>query len=339
MIKVLHISNTYKAGSPIRIVQCLNKYSDNKIKCNLITLGDFKNNKRLGNLKYDIDYLYNKNDINIYQKLFDEADIIHCHYEANTNVIPDRNLLNKKCIFHHHNFVKNIKNDFYCKKLVVGQYQPRIHPDALIVPNIIDIYDDILMPVKEKYDKTTIFFSYSNTSEKEGTWNDKGVRYIKPILEKIKNNNKNIDIKIYTNKPYKELMQIKQKCHISIDDIMNKSFHLTALEAASQGLITITAIDEQTKIVIDYFINNKEIINNELPFYNVNRLNLELTLLDIINSNKIEVLQKYARIWMEKYWSPQKMIKYYIDIYENIKYGNEIQYCKTFNELKNNMEG
>jgi hypothetical protein len=347
-IKVLHITDTPKAGSPIRITQCLNKYSD-IVSARCLQTSTFKGHPTLGNIEFDIDIQYNPYDSNQLeglQNILDKCDIVHLHTPNidNNGLIPNRDIFNKPCILHVHNGFTQV-NDYIRKNhkaiAVVAQYQPSFYPDDYILPNMIDINDPDLQPIYCNNKIPKVFYSYAYTSEQDNTLADKGARYIIPVLEKLEAEGL-IKAEFHHNKSYRELIKIKQQCDICIGDIMTGSFHLTELEALSQGLMVICNINDNTDLSMKYVSSNyNPYLLYHNPFiptlHNKEEQSIQQRLYDTIRIALDRDLQRYDksqnRQWMFNNWNPALLVEYYEDLYNHVLNNKPLNKCMTYNQL------
>jgi len=310
-MNILHLCNTALAGAPVHLSTIINKYTEHKSRC---ILKRTFSSAILKNLQWNYD-ITNPNSHQINQ-LVNGTDIIHFHNKPylNINVKSQRTLLQ----FHGQpqGYIPNVTfRNFNGKKLVISQYHPRFYTDALIVPNMIDIWDEKHSPLPKNENKVKIFFGYA--SELKKSWADKGVSNTQDVLNRIKNKYKDkVIIKIVTNTPYEKCLQEKRDADIVIDACSDhsKSFHLSSLEGCSVGALVINSMDDVT---FDFM---KQISQTDShPFIICEPKNLENKLQYYINKkDKLREKQTEARQWMETYWDPKILVKYFIRAYENL---------------------
>ncbi len=306
-LNILHLCPSALAGAPVHLSQILNKYtaciSKTVLKKEFTASG-------LANLRWKYD-MVDPSDIQI-RELVDWADIIHYH-----RLVYPRPFKHKPCIlqFHSpqmgyrpgrsHSWLNN-------RKLAVAQYQPLIYTDALIVPNLIDIWESTYQPEQKPDDRIKIFYSWA--SEQRGGWRDKGSNQTIKILNQLQHRyGQRVEICILNNAPYEACMQAKRTAHICIDECVTGSYHLQSLEGCSVGALTLNNLNKP----IAGFI--RQVTGQDThPFHTTNLDQLLDTLCHFIESPKeIYQLGNTARKWMEAHWDPRKMITQYTNAYFN----------------------
>lgn len=268
----VHISYTPLAGAPIRIVNALNKYTD--IKARLINL----NPNIYGARVFEEDLIWEK-DKDEALEIITKADIICLHHwmrlDDNGFKINFLDITKKNCKFvrqFHSNLDTITGGDYNLKQIIINENIPKIviphYPErsilnAKIVPNIIPIDDENYKPnVKQDNDKPVIFYSYTFNNEGfSSRWDTKGYPEVSRLLQHFKDL---ANIKKITNTPFFECLKIKRESDIVIDDIITGSYHLTSLEALSQGKLTLAYLDNRTQYIL-----RKLTGASELPFVNV----------------------------------------------------------------------
>ena len=342
----VHISYTPLAGAPIRIVNALNKWTD--IKARLINL----NPNIYGARVFEEDLIWEK-DREEALRLIANADIICFHHwmrlDDNGFQINFLNVVKKNCKFvrqFHSNLDtitggdKNLKeiilnenipilsalprktfpqNSYSAfPRIVIPHYPERSILNAKIVPNIIPINDYNYKPIKTDNDKPTIFYSYTFNNEGfSSRWDTKGYPEVSLLLEQFKDL---ANIKKITNAPFFECLKLKRESDIVIDDIITGSYHLTSLEALSQGKPTLAYLDNRTQYIL------RELTGaSELPFVNVKMEEAKYVLEELCRDKKLrEEIGDYSRKWMEKYYNDKDLAKIYKKVYEDILNGKDI---------------
>ena len=324
----VHISYTPLAGAPIRIVNALNKYTD--IKARLINL----NPNIYGARVFEEDLIWEK-DKDEALEIITKADIICLHHwmrlDDNGFKINFLDITKKNCKFvrqFHSNLDTITGGDYNLKQIIINENIPKIviphYPErsilnAKIVPNIIPIDDENYKPnVKQDNDKPVIFYSYTFNNEGfSSRWDTKGYPEVSLLLEQFKDL---ANIKKITNIPFFECLKIKKESDIVIDDIITGSYHLTSLEALSQGKPTLAYLDNRTQYIL-----RKLTGASELPFVNVKMEEAKYVLQELCKDKKLrEEIGNYSRKWMEKYYNDKDLVKIYKKAYEDILNGKDI---------------
>lgn len=336
----VHVSYTPLAGAPIRIVNALNKWTD--IKARLINL----NPNIYGDRVFEEDLIWEK-DREEALRLIANANIICFHHwmklDDNGFKINFLNTAKKNCKFirqFHSNLDTITGGDKNLKEIILNENIPIFYPhyperifqkiiipycpersilNAKIVPNIIPINDENYKPQhKTENDKPTIFYSYTFNNEGfSSRWDTKGYPKVSLLLEQFKDS---ANIKKITNIPFFECLRIKRNSDIVIDDIITGSYHLTSLEALSQGKPTLAYLDNRTQYIL------RELTGaSELPFVNVKMEESKYVLEELCRDKKLrEQIGDYSRKWMEKYYNDKDLVKIYKKVYEDILNGKDI---------------
>jgi hypothetical protein len=112
--------------------------------------------------------------------------------------------------------------------------------------------------------------------------------------------------------PYEEVLHIKSKSSIVIDECVTKSYHKNTLEGLAMGKVIICSIGKDVQELI------KEEAGDYMPVENVWIDELEDFLEKLIVTETVESLYEYGlknRKWMEDYWHPRDVLKKYLQIY------------------------
>lgn len=322
---VVHISFSPLAGAPIRIVNALNAYTD--ITARLINTNPIGYGKRT----FPEDLIWEK-DKEECLDLLTKADIIHCYHWIDFD--SDKNPLgvSLKKITPKAKFVRMFESDldFVTKnnpsitaqdiindptaKIVIPHYPERTFLDAFIVPNIIPIDDPILMPKEVQNDKTTVFFSASSCGSMWcERWNTKGLPEVETRMKKLQET-VDFNFQLVTNTPYEECQRLKQQSDIIIGDTTSGSYHLTDLERLSQGKPVFTYLDSRTQLTLTNLLGCKD-----LPFINTRLEEIDLPITEMIHNQSLRrEIGAFSRQWIEKYYCPQKLVKFFEEAYEKI---------------------
>ena len=334
---IVNISLTSLAGSPIRISNALNKYTN--VNSRLINIKHFsgfeedliwKENKEkaleliskadLINFHHWVDVYDNPFQINFYDYVKKSCKFIRTFHDSLDNASKYKNDIKTKII----------KDDF--PKMIVGQYQERTYAEVnnviKIVPNLVPIKEEHYLPLKVNNDKPIIFYSYTfESSGFENRWITKGYPEVSNMLLEFDNI---AIIKKITKTNFFECLKIKRNSDIVIDDIMTGSYHLTSLEALSQGKPTLSYLDNRTQYILREITGAKE-----LPFVNVKFEEAKYVLEELCKNQRLrEEIGEYSRNWMEKYYNDENLIKNYVNTYEDIANGKTIQEIPKLNYPK-----
>ena len=330
-MNVVFIICTPLAGAPIRIANALNAYTDYKIR--VINL----NPSHYGDRVFPEDLSWQKDKEECIE-LIKSADILHFHHffdvesENNPFGINFRKFAPKaKIVRHFHTDLNQlsfwinipasvITGDPY-PKLVIPHYPERTFLDAFVVPNIIPINDDILLPKDVNNNPLKVFYSASSLGSMWITrWNTKGYPEILKKFENLKKKNK-FDFSVVTNTPYTECQKIKQESDIVIGDITSGSYHLTDLESLSMGKPTFTYLDSRIQLTLTTLLGC-----TDLPFVNTRIEEIDLPFLELLRNKELQrEVGKFSRHWIEKYYNEQKLVKFYEEAYEKLLNGEPLK--------------
>ncbi len=329
-IKVLHVASTPLAGSPIRMCRLLDsgEYFSALSICRKNTYDD-------GRL-FDYDIVYEpfkakESDVELMRQLIKECDIIHFHNEAyhqRFGIFKEIPSSKPVCVQWHsgpdeiaHRLGISIREamDFQnIPTFVVAQKQSRFYPNAIPVPNVVDIRLPEYQVVQRDID--TIHISYSPAGDAqsyERLCRDKGMNMILNALRITKERySEKVSIHILQGIPLQKCIQMKQKCHITIDDIKSGGYHMVSLEGFAHASATIANPDTTTKEFLSNFTGCPV---EELPWFEASEEDIVERLSELIeNVDLIERIGQNSRRWMEKYWNHEfimrKMQSAYIEI-------------------------
>jgi hypothetical protein len=328
MIKVIHFSKTMLAGAPIRLVKALNKYSNYNVRLIDLNKCSMYDQDLVWN-KYHQDIMYDNSKKKMYQ-LAQDADIIHLHnyIDLDSNEfapISFRDLLKngKKIIRHFHTNPSTLAEvnkiplskilDNSIPSLVIAQFQERYYLNSMVVPNISGMNDMILnpSPAENKWD---IFYSPSSESSGWSTrWDTKGSIETKEILRNLKRKLK-CSVLYTSNRPLKVVLAEKAKSTIVIDELITGSYHLSSLEGIALGKTTLAFLDDRTQYVL------RQISGSSVcPFINVRLENAEELIRYLLtHPDQIKEIGLASRNWFDNYWTNEKMIKHFVDVYDKL---------------------
>ncbi|MFZ2324290.1 MAG: glycosyltransferase [Ignavibacteriaceae bacterium] len=151
-------------------------------------------------------------------------------------------------------------------------------------------YDSSELPSKKERTSKSIKIVHSPTNRKY-----KGTEFIISVIDKIKKE-RNIEFLIMENINRKELLEIKSKCDISIDQVGGTmggtGYGKAGLETLAMGIPTIT---NMTKEYAEWLPENPFVVSNNFDeLYN--------SLIELIDNERIRVdLGKKGITWVEKY--------------------------------------
>lgn len=312
-MKVLHLSDTQLSGSPQRISALLSKYGG-------IESRHYVWKSRIGFREFPVDMcLENTRSVEIRRLIYEWADIIHYHNRWKRQEIfsvlgeePPK----KPSVIQIHSprdsedFSGEIKSGIPIA--CPAQYHSRQWPMfRYLVPNVVDIYDPQYMRDKMPiHERPCISYAPSNTNARG--WDDKSYGVVAPVLKRMRLRHEVI-YDLIDKKPFSEVMAMKKRANIGIDEISTGSYHLSSLEYLSLGVPCFANIDALTEKAV------KDVTGcSLLPWIIADKDCFETTLKKVVNWKTWLGTGAISREWMEKYWNPGLLCKRYIDMYEDL---------------------
>lgn len=327
-LNIAHIALTPLAGSPIRIVNALNKFTT--CLSRLITL----NPDVYGPRVYDGDLQWHKEREQSLDVL-EKADILHFHHWLDLSVnhfgIDFKRYLpaGKKIVRQFHSTPFAIANgdekvisaivSDTLPKLVIAQHQERYFPTARLVPNIIPLDDTQYRPLDENCEHA-IFFAPSVTNSAWYTvdprlrWDTKGYPETLKVLSRVKSSFPGISLNVRTGIPHRQCLHERRRSILSVDDLVTGSYHLSSLEGLAQGVPTFAFLDARTQSVL-YSLTGAD----HLPWVNCTLASAELVMLELLRDQGLrQEIALYSRKWFEMFWREQDMVQHYVNVYKDL---------------------
>lgn len=313
-MRVLHLSETTLSGSPYRTSKLYDKYSGNKSR-HIV----FK--RKIFNRVFPVDLVGEEMQKEEIQHYLDNADVLHFH-----------NLWKRQSIFKVLGCTMPKKpmviqihspraSDNWSEELasgvplaIIAQYHVREWPErSFVVPNCIDITEDIYTPLGYREVRKVPLFSYAPSNANGKGWDNKSYSTVMPILKRARFAGQ-LDYKLIFKKPHIEAMFIKREADYGIDEVSTGSYHMSSLEYLSQGIACICNIDSLTEAAI------KEVTGcDELPFIKATEGTFVRTVNTLLRERKEIELGEAARYWMSEYWSPKQLVEQYSEMYRRIQ--------------------
>jgi hypothetical protein len=314
---IVQIARTNCAGAIWRIHDAINNYTEHT--CRTITASSITNGRR-----YPQDVLLNQpHEV---KHLLIKADVIHFHnwidHEAPEMAQYRHYLAGKRLVLQYHTepalLQRQFRRDVITRDdittLTIAQKHQRFYPNSIPVPNMVDIWDFNLLPVPRKNPKLRVIYTPSDLKSYAvygNTCCGKGYPQVLPVLKKLQAEGL-IDFDVITDKTWEELMPLKQRADVCIDECVTGGYHLCSLEALSQGLVTIAWLDEQTQAAIHGIVGHETI----LPWINIKQTDMESSLRSLVaNPAMVAEVKAASRRWMEENWDPKILVKRFFSAY------------------------
>ena len=250
------------------------------------------------------------------KKWLDWADIIHYHNRYRRQNIFQKNMLTppkKPSVIQIHspreseNFKEELESGIPIA--VIAQYHVRQWPELrFIIPNVIDIHDELHKPVIRDF-RTTPIVSYAPSNAICKGWDNKSYGTVSPVLRRMGFAREIIYQRIISM-PLTACLALKQNADIGIDEVSTGSYHLSSLEYLSMGVACIGKLDEQCEKVI------KDLTGADtLPWVMSSEAKFKGDLSELIRSRRYVEKGLESRAWMEKYWNPEDVCSVFTDMY------------------------
>jgi len=317
---VVHFSKTPVAGAPMRLADATNAYT--KYRAVSFVEEDYKGEKA-GIFRGSSVYI-DKEASGLCRVLLDEslreASIFHIH-----NLIsrPLATMLREKyshipTIYHLHSPLR--EGPLYvsrqgelqrsvAKTLVVAQAHPRFFPQATAVPNIVPCPPS---PISGRDDRK-VRVLYAPVQMGFGRWNGKGSADLSAVLEELKYDKDVELISLDKPSPSHVLEKIRSICDITIDEITTGAFHQISIEGLHAGSAVVNGAD---------FVSMQAMIGwagARPPFVISSPKNVRRDILALVRNHDFrEEVRSKSRSFAEKYLQPERLIKIYEAIYDEI---------------------
>ena len=317
---VVQISKTNCAGAIWRIHDAINQYTEHD--CRTITFSQQTNGRA-----YPVDVPWSRQDQ--VRTLMEQADVVHFHNWIHPDaavMAPFKNIYkNKPVVIQYHTHPDQIRGALRLDPakqpewttLVIAQKHARYYPNSIPVPNLMDPELEMLQPSGVPYGggPLKLIFTPSDMKSYPDYRNicaGKGVPECMPVLEQLQKKGI-IKLRVVTDMRWEELMPIKRRHHVCLDEVMTGGYHLCSLESLSQGLVTVARLDGTMQKMIHQIVGEK----TTLPWLHTNHVRLKKALTDLYEAGPahVEGMRKRSREWMVKYWHPRRMIQHYLQAY------------------------
>ena len=310
-MNILHLSDTPLSGSPIRISNLIDQYTEHSSRHIVWDPYD----------TFEYDIIGSTLKQGAIWHWFEWADVIHYHNRHKKQKIFERARINppeKPSVIQIHN--PRESEDFRPEVAsglpiaVLAQYHERQWPEKrFIVPNVVDINRPIYRKPAPVYPFGYLpIVSFAPSSTNGTGWDDKGYLTVSRTLKRMRLS-RQIYFQLLTKLPHHEVLEKKHAAHIGIDDVKTGSYHLNSLEYLAFGIPCMAYIDEQTERVV------KDLTGaDELPWVHATTTNFKSYLLNYFKNENWSIRSpdnKFRR-WMEAHWNPQILCDHYIKMYE-----------------------
>ena len=306
-MKIVQLTTSPIAFYPYRLSECINRYSDYSSRCVELRSGGH----------FDHDLAFDK-DKELCIELLNKADVIHMHNYLtldSTDFAPVN--LRKlhdggtKFVIHYHSapeIIKKVRSTMSMESIinpeipsiVSAQMQSKFYPNSYLVPHILPLHNEEYRNKGYMYD---VSFFASNKLDIRNRFDSKGWSNVCGMLDV--SNAKNVYKSAECKLGFKEMLDIKSRSLIVIDDLFSGTWHLTSLEALAMSKVAMCYMDNYTEAVFKYITDSVW-----LPFINVH-FNDSLELINWFVENRSAAIEhgKKGRDWLEKYYGPDVLVK------------------------------
>lgn len=296
------------AGTAINFTNAINQYTEHR--CRLIT-------KEIRyNFMYEKDihipWIKTKKEWEEIEYLLKESDIIHFHMTADEDItlgpFKVKDYIKGKIIVHHHHghpdfranpdkYRKKYKEKKRNKLLVSTPDLIKLLPEATWIPNLIPINDELYKPIQKETKRIKICHSPTRRELKN-------TKLFINVINKLINEGLPVEMELIENTKHTDCLERKRRCHILFDHLQGY-YGVSSLEALSQGLCVVAGIDAWCKKYLDEFSNGMPI-----PWVIAKKDNLFDKLKQLIgDKDLIYEHSTYSRVYMERIWNPERIVK------------------------------
>ena len=303
-LQIVSYATTPLGGVPVLLARCINARTQHHARC--VWAAD----------RYSTGISFNS-DINWSQAPaqakaeLEAADVIVLH----NGKVDDRHrhiIDRKPIVTMAHNYLANV-DDRYVRAgfpgLVVGQYQATLPEfrDWSLVPNPMPLWEDAHQPGAKSADITIAY----TPSDKHPTyprehplyWHSKGYDCTLRVLDRLAIRYPiRLDVTRDRFLPHIDILRIKRRAHIVIDECVTGSYHRNSLEGLATGCVVVNGVGLLPG-VLDALRNcaDDPMAN---PFLHADLDTLETLLATLIElgPDLLTTLGADNRTWMQQHW-------------------------------------
>lgn len=323
-MRVVHLSNTPVAGSPGNIVAALNRHTDIEARHVVFNASAYGARR----FAVDIDWQTRRDEA---LAAIDAADVIHIHqyfeFEATFGADLPRRFGERKLIRQYHSapalwakrdpgLLTRIVTD-PVPQLVIAQGPERYYPFARVVPNLVPLHDARYLPAPEADDgpPVVVYSPSGRASAWKTRWETKGAPQTLALLRRLERKGL-CRVQAIVDTPHDECLRLKQRAAIAVDECVTGNYHLSGLEALSQGKPTIGHLDARVQAQLRHLTGAVE-----LPWVDVRLEEAEPVLRALLADRRLRgEVGAASRRWMETHYDEATLVGYYrrayLDLFE-----------------------
>ena len=324
-MKVVHVSLTPLAGSPLRIVNALRKHCE--IDARWVNWDDAAYGSRV--YPGDIDF---QRAPEAAIDAIKSADLLHLHHWFDLESNPFR--LNLQALgtpllrqFHTHPMTlargdrllaERMVND-PLPQIVIAQFHARYYPRAWPVPNVVsDEWPERAAQIPHRMRSRTIsFFPTTPSSARESRWDTKGRPETEAVLADVLPRHVGWRADVADALPWSECANRRLASRVTIDEVVTGSYHLASLDGLSMGCATLAHLDPTTIGLLHELTGT-----SQFPWINCSLESLSRVLEELLADEAlVEEIGSQSVAWIREYWSERDTAFRYFDIYRRILSG------------------
>lgn len=292
------------AGAPSILARCINARTSHSCRC-LWSCSSYENGAT-----FQSDINWNESPAEA-DAMLENAEVVivhNGHVEARHRSL----LAGKAVVTMAHNYMWNVDRDLVKQGfpgVVAGQYQATL-PEFdgwSVVPLPIPLWEQAYQPGKKNNDVTICYTPLGKhqiySPDHHMYWHSKGYTETMRTLEKLAALYL-IRLEVIRDRqlPHAEVLELKRRAHIVIDECVTGSYHTNSLEGLAAGCVVINGVGLLPGVIetLHYCAGGEA--SNPFDFANLDILEGVLnTLIEQGADNLVEEGQR-NRQWMERYW-------------------------------------
>lgn len=324
-MRIVHFSNNSLAGAVLPLVRALNEHGGHQarlVDARRYTLGE------LGWFEHDLVFEESPEEA---VALAESADVIHLHNFLDQDSEDFRPIdfralrAGGTLVLRHFHSLRSLVAartgrseqevlDEPLPSLVVGHCAERTHPRSRVVPNLMPIHDPAYRPARTPSEPDVVFSPSKPYGAWEERWNGKGMPETSALLDRVARAT-GCTVRILSGRPRGEVLQAKAAARVVIDDLVNGTLNLSALEGMSLGRATATFLDPRQERVLAEMTGA-----SGHPLVNL-MLEQAGPVLERLMSHPDEAdgLGLEAREWMERRYDPARLVEHYLEAYGELE--------------------
>lgn len=304
-LHILQFSRTPVAGVPIVLRDCFNKYTAHQCKALMAGAG-YRDGRRWG----PPDALLR--DARAAIQLIEWADVVMIH-NGHVPKNLERHLRGKRAICYYHSEPHRVNRDLERRGIpayVIAQGHALLYKRP-VLPNVVDIDDELLKPDENRSQPWRIGYapsnrhSYETECARKNLYSSKGFPEVQRPLRELQD----MGVKVHTFEgvPYERCLQTRKQLHFMLDEVVTGSYHRCTLEACAQGQVAINAVSPEVEALVLEFSGGEK-----PPWLRATPESLvpEVTQL-IADPQRLAERMAASRAWMENHWHPRRLLNHF----------------------------